>query len=177
MQKTEETYMQDKCEQGNIKFPKRRKSKDNPYTIEYDENHQSYFLSFLDGNEIRQHIYISQKLYDVFNAFELEDISQMNEQERHIGTKELTEEFLYKKLSYQSNLVEEEVEKRTIQNLLSEAIKGLNPTQRRRLILYYFQGFTYEQIAQIEGCSTRAIKYSVDCAKNNLKKSLKKFWI
>jgi RNA polymerase sigma factor (sigma-70 family) len=174
---TEENKMQNKDKEENFKFPKRRKSKDNDYTIGYDEQEKSYFLTFPNESGIIQQIYIEQAMYEAFNEFELDDLSQINEQQRHMAAAELTEEYLHKNLSQFPNVVEEEVERKIMNDFLLKAIESLIPTQRRRLILYYFEDVTYEQIAQIEGCSARAIKYSVDCAKNNLKKSLKKFWI
>ena len=47
--------------------------------------------------------------------------------------------------------------------------------QKRRLILYYFQGLTYEQIAEMESCTKRAVKFSVDIAVEKLKKFFKNF--
>ena len=44
--------------------------------------------------------------------------------------------------------------------------------QRRRLIKYYFEEMTYEQIAQEEGCSFRRVAKSVKAAIENLKKIL-----
>ena len=52
---------------------------------------------------------------------------------------------------------------------LHQAIAKLPEKQRRRLVLYYFGEFTYEQIAEMEGCTKRAVKFSVDIALKNLK--------
>lgn len=58
---------------------------------------------------------------------------------------------------------------------LHRAISELPEIQKRRLILYYFQGLTYEQIAEMEGCTKRAVKFSVDIAVEKLKKFFKNF--
>lgn len=166
--------MADNTEKEKNRFPKRRKSKDNPYTIGYDEVKGSYLLTFPSDSGTIQQIYIGQTLYEVFDGFELEDLSQMNEQDRHIDASELTEEKLYTGAIYAADTVEETVERNMEKKMVHKAIKTLPKTQRRRLILYYFENFTYEQIADIEGCSPRAIKYSVDCAKNNLKSFFEK---
>jgi len=42
--------------------------------------------------------------------------------------------------------------------------------QRRRVILHYFEGYTYEQIAMIEGCTHQAVNKSVLAAEKKLKK-------
>ena len=36
---------------------------------------------------------------------------------------------------------------------------------------------TYEEIAQIEGCTKRAVKFSVDAAKKNLQNKLKNLFL
>lgn len=58
---------------------------------------------------------------------------------------------------------------------LHRAITKLPEIQRRRLILHYFQGLTYERIAEMEGCTKRAVKFSVDIAVEKLKKFFKNF--
>ncbi|WP_455758281.1 sigma factor-like helix-turn-helix DNA-binding protein [Ruminococcus champanellensis] len=37
------------------------------------------------------------------------------------------------------------------------------------MILYYFQGLTYEQIAEMEGCTFQAVAKSVAAAEKRLK--------
>ena len=56
---------------------------------------------------------------------------------------------------------------------LHNAINKLPETQRRRLILYYFNGLTYSQIAEMEGCKYQTVQDSIYAALNNLKKILK----
>lgn len=46
--------------------------------------------------------------------------------------------------------------------------------KRRRLLLYYFGGYTYEQIAQMECCKYPSIIKSVAAAENNIKKFFSK---
>ena len=55
---------------------------------------------------------------------------------------------------------------------LHRAIKQLPEVQRRRLILYYFMGLTYAQIAEKEGCTFQAIGKSISAAEKRLKKIL-----
>ena len=49
---------------------KRRKDKDNPYTIYKTENGQCN-LSFKDGQGMSHHLKIDKPLYRLFNQFEL----------------------------------------------------------------------------------------------------------
>ncbi len=52
------------------------------------------------------------------------------------------------------------------------AIAELPDTQRRRVFLYYFEGYTYEQIAQMVGCTKQAVKSSIDHALKKLEEKL-----
>ena len=54
---------------------------------------------------------------------------------------------------------------------LHKAIDMLPEVQRRRLLLYYFGGYTYEQIAQMEGCTKMAVKFSIDIAIKKLRET------
>ena len=55
---------------------------------------------------------------------------------------------------------------------LHQAIAQLPEKQRRRLVLYYFGEFTYEQIAEMEGCKYQTVQDSIYAALKNLKKFL-----
>ena len=69
--------------------PKRRKDKDNPYTIYRTENGQ--YVSFKDGQGVFQSLKIDKPLYLLFDQFELEDKSYLNCFDRYIEHSELTE--------------------------------------------------------------------------------------
>lgn len=48
-------------------------------------------------------------------------------------------------------------------------------TQRTRLLFYYEMDYTYDQIAEMEGCSKMAVKYSIDSARKKIIEKIKKF--
>ena len=52
---------------------------------------------------------------------------------------------------------------------LHRAISRLSEIQRRRVILHFFEGLTYAQIAIQEQCSKVAVKYTIDNALRQLK--------
>ncbi len=78
------------------KRPKRRKDKHNPYTL-YTKAGR-YYISFVDVNNNFQEIEVSQEVFESFNKFELEDVSQMNEYDRHLEHSEVDEHTLYQKI-------------------------------------------------------------------------------
>ena len=53
--------------------------------------------------------------------------------------------------------------------LLLEAIRDLPEERRKIILLYYFEGLTYEQIARMEGCTIMPVKRSIDSAIKKLK--------
>ena len=140
----------------NEKHPNRKKDKHNPYTLMIVEGR--YYLSFKDGRGVMQNIEIEKVLYDLFNRFELEDISYLND-----------------RVFYKEESLEETVSRSMEYEQLHKAISKLPETQRRRLLLYFFGELSYEQIAKLEGCTKMAVKGSVDIALKKLKKLFEKF--
>ena len=153
------------------KRPKRRKDKYNPYTL--TEKEDKYFLSFKDGQGVFRELQITKELFEVLNRFELDDLSILNEWDRHYEHSELTEASLYDRAAMLPESVEDAVLRNMRYEALHNAINKLPETQRRRLILYYFNGLTYSQIAEMEGCKYQTVQDSIYAALNNLKKILK----
>lgn len=154
-------------------MPKRRKSKDNPYSLNYNEENHTYKVSFKDGINIFHEIEVSEKIYEAFDKFELEDISQMHKYERHIEHSEIYENTLNNRAVDKPVSLEQEVENKIMVDELKNAINLLSEVQKRRLKMYYFEDMTLKQIADIEGCSPKNVFKSIEQAKENIKKNLK----
>ena len=155
--------------------PKRRRDKDNPYTIlttGINTATPHYYLSFVDSSNVEWCVEIDKSLFDAFDRFELEDISFMHKVDKHYERTEQTEASLNQRAVKPQESVEEIVSQQMEVDRLHQAIAQLPEKQRRRLVLYYFGEFTYEQIAVMEGCTKRAVKFSVDIALKNLKENL-----
>lgn len=153
------------------KRPKRRKDKYNPYTL-YTKAGR-YYISFVDVNNNFQEIAVSQKVFESFNKFELEDISQMNEYDRHLEHSEIYEHTLHKKKDASEWSLEEYFENVQVTENLHIAINKLPEVQKRRLKKYYFEEKTFDEIAFEEGCTYQSIQRSVYRAVEKIKNSLK----
>ena len=153
------------------KRPKRRKDKYNPYTLSQKED--KHYLSFRDGQGVLRELQITKELFEVLNRFELDDLSILNEWDRHIEHFQQTEQSLNRRAFFKAESVEETVLRSIEYERLHRAITQLPETQRRRLMLYYFEGLTYEQIARMEGCTIMPVKRSIDSAIKKLKLFLK----
>ena len=55
---------------------------------------------------------------------------------------------------------------------LREALKSLPLVARRRFLLHHLEGLSVKALARLEGCSDRAIKYSLALARKKLQERL-----
>lgn len=155
--------------------PKRRRDEENPYeiyTTGINTTNPRYFLAFTDSNKVKQWMEIDKTLFDAFNEFELDDLSFFNEVDRHYERSEVTEATLNRRAAKPQKSVEEIVSQQMEMDKLHRAIAQLPEKQRRRLVLYYFGEFTYEQIANMEGCKHPAVMKSISSALKKLKNFL-----
>lgn len=152
------------------KQTKRRRDKLNPYIIKQVDN--SYMVHITKTNHDK--VFVDKKVYDEMNIFELKDIAQMNEYDRHIEHYFLSEEELNKRKIEKATSVEDIVINKLELERLHKAILKLPRIQRRRVLMHYFMDLTQKEIAIKESVSIRAIQYSLKIALINLKKILKK---
>lgn len=159
-------------------MPKRRKDKDNPYTLDYNDNEHIYTVSFMDSKNKIHNVEVSKKVFEAFDRFELEDISQLHKMDKHIDGRNIdnndsTDIVLYHLGVTTYKSVEEEVEDKLQNEELYKAINLLSKTQKRRIKMYYFDNLSLEQISKIEKCSFQAISKSILTGITNLKNKLK----
>lgn len=152
------------------KKTKRRRDRLNPYIIKQVDN--SYMVHITKTNHDK--VFVDKKVYDEINIFELKDIAQMNEYDRHIEHYFLSEEELNKRKIEKATSVEDIVINKLELERLHKAISKLPRIQRRRVLMHYFMDLTQKEIAIKESVSIRAIQYSLKIALINLKKFLKK---
>lgn len=153
------------------KRPIRRRFKDNPYELIINNN--LYLIKFMDSKRKLQVLEVSYEVFKVFDTFELKDLSQMNEYDNHIEHADLCDDELYRKKFEEDKSVQDIVEDKITIEKLKEVIKTLPENQKRRLIKHYFYDKTYEEIAIEEGCTKRAIKFSIDIAIEKISKNFK----
>jgi len=149
---------------------------ENPYTLrtEIVEGITHYYVSFTDGQAIHRETEVSRPVYLEFLRFVKIERSLRHWDERHREHSELTDETLHSRAQNPPKSLEETVFDSLRNENLRLAIQQLPEIQRRRFVLHHEFGLTYEQIAQMEGCSSRAIEYSVSIAKAKIIKSFKK---
>ncbi|MBQ6286024.1 MAG: sigma-70 family RNA polymerase sigma factor [Bacilli bacterium] len=153
--------------------PKRRKYKDNPYTLNYIESKNIYVVSFKDIKGHLQNVEVNKEVYQAFDRFELDDLSEMNEYDNHIEHSEIFENTLEVRAKDKPMSLEDSIIQKSTFEELKRAIGMLPEVQKRRIKKYYFDDKTLEEIAKEEKCSKVAIKYSIDNAIKNISKKIK----
>lgn len=153
--------------------PKRRKYKDNPYSLLHDEENDKYFVLFKNNKHENYKVEVTKSIFEIFDRFELDDLSELNEYDNHIEHSKIYEKTISKRIFNKPLTTDMIVEKKVLYDNLSKEIKMLPKIQQRRLIKYYFRNQTFESIAYEEKCTKRAVKFSVDIAIKKLSKKFK----
>ncbi|MBU5426894.1 hypothetical protein KQI41_10775 [Tissierella pigra] len=136
---------------------------------------EQYYVSFFDGNYVLHRIEINFDIYSALFELNKRDRNLTRSDERNLEHSELTDETLSRRIFEKSKGIEEIILEKEMKTEFWKAIGELPDVQRKRLLLYYDYGFSLKEIAKMENCSIRAVKYSIDIAKKKLKEKIKKF--
>lgn len=147
----------------------------NPYTLrtEVAEGMTRYFISFMDGQAILRETEVSRPVYLEFLRFVKAERNLRRWDERHTEQSDLTDESLYDRALYKPKSVEDAAFDSLRNEKLRQAIQELPELQRRRFVLHHEFGLTYEQIAEMEGCSKVSVFRSVSRAEDKIREILK----
>lgn len=151
---------------------KRRKSKDNPYTI-FDEEGKLY-VTFKDGKGIKHKIEVNNDIFNFFDDSELHDVRELNEFDRHIEHSEQSENTLHKKILSKDVHFEDIMISKMRNGQLKKMLFCLTPLQRERVILFYWERFSCPEIAEMQGCTKQAVSLSIRRARKKLKEEILK---
>ena len=152
--------------------PKRRKSKDNPYslfTVGMQHGSPQYYVSFKKTTGHRVCLEIAQSIFEALDKFELNDLRYLNEIDNHYEHSELTEASLLKRAIRKPEGFDDTVLSRMQNDRLKKYIAMLPAIQRKRLVIHYYGQFTCKQLAELDNCSVIAVKKSLETARKNLK--------
>lgn len=155
-----------------VERPKRRKCKDNPYTLIIMNN--KFFVEFTDIKKVLNRVELTEEQFNAFNEFELEDKSQMNKDERHKEKSEIFEETLYKRANIIYDSLEDDFIKKSRYEDLMNAINELPQVMKKRIKMFYFEELSTAQIAILENCSDRMIRKSLEQGRIKIKEYFEK---
>lgn len=147
-------------------------SKEKDYNFEEriinGESH--YYVLFMDNCKNYQEVEVTSEVYNEFQKFSKKEKSQENYFDRHIEHAELTDWQMYKRKRIPEKTLEEKIIGALEIECLIKALTTLSETSKRRFIKHYIDGYTYLQIANQEGCTKMAVKFSCDNACKKIKK-------
>ena len=146
-----------------------------PYdlSVEGDEADERYFVSLADASRQIQKTEISEELYEVLSQFNSGAETTRKKMQRHPEYEYIAEERMpMAKIPYAAS-----AEDVAFANLALEELKGafakLPPQQAKRYLMKHVMGFSYAEIAEIEGCSYAAVNKSLVAAKKKLQEILR----
>lgn len=139
------------------------------------DGEKQYYVSFRDGQDKWQEAEVSAEVFEEMQNLMRKERNYIRSDERHLEYLELSEGVQYKRSVNAEINLEEQILSKLRMEELKAAIEALSTIQRRRFLLRYEMDMTYEQIARIEGCTSRAVQHSVEAARKKIQKKLKRF--
>lgn len=124
-----------------------------------------YYVSFSDVNQKIHKVEVNRVVYLSFVRFQRSDWSQQRKDKRHLTDQDVQEISVNPSPLWSPYLYLENID---LHERIQNALLQLPEKQRRRLLLYYAYQFTLKEISHIEGCTERAVKFSIDYAKKKL---------
>lgn len=130
-----------------------------------------YLISIMQVGGQRVEIEVPKQVYDELDDLQREYWRQEKSESRHTRHIEMMRECDLPHERYTKDpeqLLIEQIESLEIQ----KALHQIPLVQQRRFLLRHFIGLSIKQIAWLEGCSERAVNYSLIRARDNLQEIL-----
>jgi RNA polymerase sigma-70 factor (ECF subfamily) len=131
-----------------------------------------YLAHFIDGQGVANEVKISEEIHRALEQLAKDERAQMRWIERHTEWLALAEEEIMRRAVREQKTTEEMIVSDELKESLKNAIADLPNAQRRRLVLYYYYGLTYEKISQIDNCKRQVAMRSVAKAVKNIRRQL-----
>lgn len=154
--------------------PKRRRHRDNPYVLESIRKENIYKVKFSGPGNKKYEVDISEEVYNELNRFELDDLKELNEFDRHTEHIEKNDEEIYKLTTLKQESIEDYMIRKSICDELKRAINKLSEMQKRRIKMYYFDEYSSKEIAIIENCTPHSVRVSIRKSLVQLKELLER---
>lgn len=128
-----------------------------------------YIVTVPDANRKPQDVEVSLEVYQVFADSRRAEQRERYERRKHLDGRSL-DCCLYGKSVTET--LEETFERMELAEKVWAGLSRLSPKQRQRLILHFWSGYSYAEIATMENCNKATVMRSV---KTGLKKFQKYF--
>ena len=125
-----------------------------------------YFVTIEDENGKKIEVEVTEKIFEVFEDDRKLKERQRNERRLHYD-KRRVEDYII--ANEQSRFLKSAEDIYIDREAIKKALDSCTPTQRRRFCLNKIYGYTYAEIAKLEGCSVNVIFKSVSAVTKKLK--------
>lgn len=149
----------------------------------YSDKVYSYFLKLIQDKDEAMSL-TQETFYKVYKGIKNFDLNKdffpyLIKIARNEGINFLNKYKRFEKLSYNDALNYEKKENFDIKIILDEALKRISKEDREIILLFYMEGLSYEEIAEVLNISIDNVKVRLHRAKENLRKFLERrdeFW-
>ena len=125
-----------------------------------------YFVTIEDENGKKIEVEVTEKIFEVFEDDRKLKERQRNERRFHYD-KRVIEDYII--ANEQSRFLKSAEDIYIDREAIKKALDSCTPIQRRRFCLNKIYGYTYAEIAKLEGCSVNVIFKSVSAVTKKLK--------
>ena len=136
----------------------------------YEAESNRYFILFKDVRNVINKVEVNIDVFNAFDRFELDDISDLHKIDKHIDMRELDENKNYEN---DTESIDDYIIRKSTYEELHKAINKLTETQKRRIKYYYFDDMKFSDIARVEECDESSVRESIYAGIEKLKKILK----
>ena len=125
-----------------------------------------YFVTIEDENGKKIEVEVTEKIFEVFEDDRKLKERQRNERRFHYDKRGIEDYII---ANEQSRFLKSADDIYIDREAIKKALDSCTPTQRRRFCLNKIYGYTYAEIAKLEGCSVNVIFKSVSAVTKKLK--------
>lgn len=125
-------------------------------------------VTILDGNGIQITVEVSQEIYQVFVDYEREVERQRKADSRHRDARSWDTCLIFE---VSTETLEQTYERIRTLREIQEALNEFTPKQRQRFLLHFAYGYTYLEIAKMEGSNKSTVMRSAKVALKKIQKS------
>ena len=156
---------------GPCEVRKPSKRADNQYTLVKTKEHL-FFALFKDGEGKEQESQITEAVYLELLKQTREDDARLRWERRHVDYSVDAATLAKKPINVHSRIVEDTGIAAMLVDESSPVRRVVTALQWRRLQLHYCLGLTFEEIAEMDGCTRMAINDSLTKAMKKIQKFL-----
>lgn len=127
----------------------------------------SYYVSIKDYYGCEISMEVSAEVYQQFENERKAKERERNERRRHLDVRKLEDYNVAEK--FISEPLEETYLRRDRLRQIYSILQTCTPVQRERFYLHRICGYTYAEIAEMQGCAARRVSKSVDAVMKKIK--------